>query len=136
MHTILNIKNAVVRIDDVDYADAITSAVVTITWDEQEWNPISGNNQSIVGNKKFAVDLEFGQDLTANTTLTAVLLTKHGEAADIEIFPNGGTVPSIIGEAVLKAPNQLGGGTGVATATTSFKFNGTPTITFGVPTEG
>jgi hypothetical protein len=132
VHNPLNIKNAVIVIDSIEYSDAITSAKLSNTFDTAVWTPVSGNVQSTVGPLVWTCDLEFGQDLSANTTLTMKLLSLHGQAKTIIIKPTGTTTQSLTFTAVITAPKELVGATGVATSSATFGVNGQPVIVPGV----
>lgn len=131
-HTPLNIKNAVVTLDGIEYSDAITSAKLSNTFDTAVWSPVSGNVQSTVGPLVWTCDLEFGQDLVANTTLTAKLISLHGQSKVVVIKPTGTATQSFTFTAVITAPKELVGGTGVATSSATFGVSGQPTIVYGV----
>lgn len=131
-HTPLTIKNAIVSIDAIEYSDAITSAKLSNTFDTAVWTPVSGNVQSTVGALVWTLDLEFGQDFVANTTLTAKLIALHGQTKTIVIKPTGTATQSFTVTAVLTAPKEIGGGVGVATSTATFGVSGQPTIVYGV----
>lgn len=132
VHNPLNIKNAIVSIDAIEYSDAITSAKLSNSFETSVWTPISGNVQSTVGPLVWTLDLEFGQDLLANSTLTAKLIALHGQTKTIIVKPTGTTTQSITVSAVITAPKELLGGTGVVTSTATFGVNGQPTIVYGV----
>jgi hypothetical protein len=131
-HAPLNIKNAIISIDGVEYSDAITLAKLSNTFDTSVWTPVSGNVQSTVGPLVWSCDLEFGQDLVANTTLTAKLIAFHGLTKTVIIKPTGTATQSFTFTAVITAPKELVGGTGVATSSATFGVNGQPTIVYGV----
>lgn len=131
-HTPLNIKNAIVSLDGVEYSDAITSAKLSSTFETSVWTPVSGNVQSTVGPLVWTCDLEFGQDLVANSTLTAKLISLHGQSKTVVIKPTGTATQSFTFTAVITAPKELVGGTGVATSSATFGVTGQPTIVYGV----
>ena len=131
-HSIMNIKTADVTLDAVSYADAITSATLTATSEDTTWTPVSGNTQTQTGVLKWNVELEFGQDLTANSTLTAKLLALHGQVKTLVLKPTGTATQSITASVTVKAPAQIGGGVGVATSSASLPVNGQPTFVYGV----
>ena len=130
-HNVLNIKNATLTINAIEYADAITSASLTITSTDSKWIPISGNIINETGVPEYTMELEFGQDFTANTTLMAVLLAGHGQTKPFVLKPKGGAAgPSITGVCLLKAPSVIGGGVGPATTTASLPVNGAPVVVY------
>lgn len=131
-HNVLNIKNAVVSIDGIEYSDAITLAKLSNTFDTQVWSPVSGNVQQTVGPLVWTCDLEFGQDFTANSTLTAKLIALHGQSKTVIIKPTGTTTQSWTFTATITAPKEIGGGTGVATSTASMPVSGQPALVYGV----
>lgn len=133
-HTPLIIKNAIVTIDAIEYSDAITSAKLSNTFETSVWTPISGNVQSTVGPLVWTAELEFGQDLVANTTLTAKLISLHGQTKTVVIKPTGTATQSFTFTAVITAPKELGGAAsaGQATSSATFGVNGQPTIVYGV----
>lgn len=131
-HNVLNIKNAVVSIDGVEYSDAITLAKLTNTFDTQVWSPVSGNVQQTVGPLVWTCDLEFGQDFTANSTLTAKLISLHGTSKTVIVKPTGTATQSWTFTATITAPKEIGGGTGVATSSASMPVSGQPTLVYGV----
>ncbi|WP_457950422.1 hypothetical protein ACTAQI_07520 [Pseudarthrobacter sp. alpha12b] len=131
-HKVLNIATESVVIDGVDYSDAITSASLSTTSTDTTWIPVSGNVQTSTGALVWSASLEFGQDLTANTTLTAKLISLHGTQKTVVIKPTGTATQSITFTATLKAPTVIGGGVGVATTTAEFPVNGQPTFLYGV----
>lgn len=130
-HNVLNIKNATLTLGAIDYADAITSATISITSTDSKWIPISGNVINETSVPEYTVELDFGQDFTAATTLMGVLLSKHGTTSPFVLKPKGGTAPSVTGVLLIKAPSQIGGGVGVATASASLPVNGVPVIVYG-----
>lgn len=132
VHTPLNIKNAIVSIDGVEYSDAITSATLTASSEDSVWTPVSGNIQTSTGALKWEANIEFGQDATANSTLTAKLLAFHGLSKTVIIKPTGTATQSWTFTATIKAPSQLGGGVGIATSTATFPVSGQPTLVYGV----
>lgn len=132
VHTPLNIKNAIVSIDGVEYSDAITSATLTATSEDTVWTPVSGNIQTSTGALKWTATIEFGQDATANTTLQAKLLSLHGLNKTVVIKPTGTTTQSWTFTATIKAPTTLGGGVGIATSSATFPVSGQPTFLYGV----
>ena len=131
-HKVLNIATESVTIDGVDYSDAITSASLSTTSTDTTWIPVSGNVQTSTGALVWSASLEFGQDLSANTTLTAKLISLHGTQKTVVIKPTGTATQSITFTATLKAPTVIGGGVGVATTTAEFPVNGQPTFLYGV----
>lgn len=132
LHTPLTIKNAIIEIDGIEYSDAITSAKLSNTFDTSVWTPVSGAVQSTVGPLVWTADIEFGQDFLANTTLTAKLIALHGQSKTVKIKPTGTVTQSFTFTAVLTAPKELAGGTGVATSSATFGVTGQPTILYGV----
>lgn len=132
LHTPLNIKNAIIVIDSIEYSDAITSAKLSSTFDTTVWSPVSGAVQSTVGPLVWTCDIEFGQDMVANTTLTAKLIALHGLTKTVIIKPTGTATQSFTFTAVLTAPKELAGGTGIATSSATFGVTGQPTIVYGV----
>lgn len=131
-YTPLNIKNAVVSIDGVEYTDAITVAKLTNTFEVSTFPSISGAGQQTVGPLVWTAELEFGQDATANTTLTAKLIAFHGLTKTVVIKPTGTTTQSWTFTATITAPKELGGAQGVAMTSASFPVTGQPTIVYGV----
>ena len=131
-HAVLNIKNAIISIDGVEYSDAITSAKLANSFETTVWTPVSGNIQSTVGPLSWTADLEFGQDFVANTTLTAKLIAFHGLTKTVIVKPTGTATQSFTFTAVITAPKEIGGSTGIATSSATFAINGQPTIVFGV----
>jgi hypothetical protein len=131
-HTVLNIKNAIVSIDGVEYQDAITSASLSTTSTDTTWIPVSGNVQTSTGALQWTATVEFGQDLVANTTLTAKLIALHGLTKTVIIKPTGTATQAITFTATLKAPTVIGGGVGIATTTAEFPVSGQPVFTYGV----
>lgn len=132
LHTPLNIKNAIVSIDGVEYSDAITSATLQSSSTDTTWVPVSGNIQTSTGALQWTATLEFGQDATANTTLTAKLLSLHGTNKTVIIKPTGTATQVWTFTATIKAPQTLGGGVGLATSTAEFPVSGQPAFTYGV----
>lgn len=129
IHNVLNIKNAVISIDGVEYSDAITEATVNRTSTDLKWIPVSGNVQTEVGALEETITINFGQDFTEGS-LTQVLNESHGEKAVVIIKPKGGTTPTITANVTLKAPDTLGGAVGVAASTATFAVNGRTTIVY------
>jgi hypothetical protein len=132
LHTPLNIKNAVISVDGIEYSDAITSATLTAESTDTTWEPVSGNIQTTTSALKWTCNLEFGQDVTANTTLTAKLLSLHGLNKTVIIKPTGTATQSWTFTATIKAPSTLGGGVGIATSSTTMPVSGQPTFVYGV----
>ena len=128
-HSVLNIKNAVISIDGVEYSDAITEATLNRTSTDLKWIPVSGNIQTEVGALEETITINFGQDFTTGS-LTQVLNDGHGDKVVVIIKPKGGTTPAITANVTLKAPDSLGGAVGVATSTATFAVNGTAAITY------
>lgn len=131
-HKVLNIKNALVSVDGEEFGDAITSATLNISSSDASWVPVSGNTQSEVGSPEYSVTLDFGQDFTEGS-LTHELFTRHGETATLVVRPAGGSTPSITATVVLKTPEALGGGVGIATSRAQLGVNGTPVIVWSAP---
>jgi hypothetical protein len=131
-HKVLNISNAIVSIDGVEYSDAITSASLSTTSTDTTWIPVSGNVQTTTGALQWSASLEFGQDLVANTTLTAKLIALHGQQKTVVIKPTGTATQVITFTATIKAPSVIGGAVGVATTSAEFPVTGTPVFTYGV----
>lgn len=129
VHKILNIKNAQLDLDGETYGGAINNANITATVEVVEWRPISGEDIYDVDEPQHTLNIEFGQDLSTNATLTAQLMAKHGQAVPFKLYPKGdATGPSAEGTAVLQFPSNVGGGRGVATATSACRINGQPTV--------
>ncbi|CAM3212202.1 hypothetical protein PSET11_03035 [Arthrobacter ulcerisalmonis] len=131
-HKVLNVTTETVTIDGVDYSDAITSASLSTTSTDTTWIPVSGNVQTSTGALIWSASLEFGQDLTANTTLTMKLISLHGQNKVVVIQPTGTATQKITFTATIKAPSVLGGGVGVATSSAEFPVSGQPVIVNGV----
>jgi hypothetical protein len=131
-YTPLNIKNAVVSIDAIEYTDAITVAKLTNTYEVSTFPSISGAGQQTVGPLVWTAELEFGQDATANTTLMAKLISLHGQSKTVVIKPTGTATQSWTFTATITAPKELGGGQGVAMTSASFPVTGQPTLVYGV----
>lgn len=131
-HNLMNIKKAAVEFGDTpgtEYADAITSAACVGTSNSVVWQPISGNDQTENETPQWVINLDFGQDLSAPTSLNAVLLTRFDEVTDVVIRPQGGvTGPSIEASVRVGLVSQVGGGRGTATATCALAVQGQPTI--------
>jgi hypothetical protein len=132
VHKVLNIANAIVSIDGVEYSDAITSASLSTTSTDSTWVPVSGNIQTSTGALQWTANLEFGQDLVANTTLTMKLISLHGQSKTVIIKPTGTATQSITFTATIKAPSVIGGGVGVATTSAVFPVSGQPVFVNGV----
>jgi hypothetical protein len=132
VHTVLNIKNAIISIDGVEYSDAITSASLNMNSTDTTWVPVSGNIQTATGAPVYTCAIEFGQDFSANTTLTAKLMALHGTKKTVVVKPTGTTTQSWTFTATLKAPSVLGGGVGIATTSAEFPVDGIPVIVYGV----
>ena len=131
-HKVLNISNAIVSIDGIEYSDAITSASLSTTSTDTTWIPVSGNVQSSTGALIWTANLEFGQDLVANTTLTMKLIALHGQSKVVVIKPTGTATQVITFTATINAPSVIGGAVGVATTSAEFPVSGQPVITPGV----
>lgn len=131
-HAILTLKSATLSVSGHSFEDAIVSAALTAQQDDVVWMPISGNVVNDVSTPTYKIELEFGQDLTANSTLFGFLWTNQGTTQEVVLKPKGGTVPSVTADVVLKVPSQIGGSAqAIATATVSLPVNGTPVIAFG-----
>lgn len=130
-HKVLNISAASVTVSGVDFSDAITLVTFNSTSTDTVWTPVSGNVATSTGVPVWTANLEFGQDLTANTTLTNFLIANHGKAVTLVYKPTGAT-QTISASVTIKAPAVLGGGVGVATSNTELPVNGQPTVTVGV----
>lgn len=118
MHTILNIKRAVLTVDAVDCSDATTDANLALTDTVTNWQPISGNDITDVGDATEIINVAFGQDLTTATTTHSTLLKNRGKVVPVSLRPSGGAGnPSIVANARVGAVSAVGGGRGVATAT-------------------
>jgi hypothetical protein len=132
VHKLMNIKKAAVEFGDTpgtEYADAITSAACVGTSNAVKWQPISGNDQTDNDTPEWVINMEFGQDLSATTSLNAQLLSKFGTIQDVVIRPQGGAAgPSIEASVRVGLVSQVGGGRGVATATCALTVQGQPTI--------
>lgn len=126
-HTILTIKNALLSIDGVEYADAITSCTVAVSYASNSFIPISGQVQTSVGALEHVLNLDFGQSMK-NGELMHKLYTLHGQEKPFSLRPVGGTTPSVSGTLVVTAPTSIGGGVGTATSTAALPIKGTPTI--------
>jgi hypothetical protein len=131
-HKVLNIASAIVSIDGVEYSDAITSASLSAQSTDTTWIPVSGNVQTSTGALQWTANVEFGQDLSANTVLTAKLIALHGQSKTVIIKPTGTATQVITFTATIKAPSVIGGGVGVATSTAEFPVSGQPVFTYGV----
>ncbi len=128
-HKILNIKNAQLDLGGSTYGGAITNANITVTIEDVPWRPISGEDQTDVGEPAHVLNVEFGQDLSTSETLTAVLMSKHGQTLPFKLYPKGdATGPEASGTLTVKFPSQVGGARGIATATSAMAINGQPTI--------
>lgn len=132
VHKLMNIKKAAVEFGDepgTEYADAITSAACVGTSNPVVWQPISGNDQTENETPQWVINLDLGQDLSAPTSLNAVLLTRFDEVTDVVIRPQGGAAgPSIEASVRVGLVSQVGGGRGTATATCALAVQGQPTI--------
>ncbi len=135
-HNILAIKNALVKFSPsrttpvwTEFGDAIDVAKANISSEDFKWVPVSGAVQNSTGALMWEVELNLGQD-TKTGGLMQYLVANHGVAGKIEFYPKGGTIPKFAGDIVLKAPNTLGGGVGVATAGVTMKIDGQPVITW------
>lgn len=136
-HTLLTIKNAVVKISItrttpvfVAYEDALTSAKALFSSTDNTWEPISGAVQNSTGALKHEVTLDLGQS-TKTGELMQILVANHGVAGKIEFYPKGGsTTPKYAADVILRAPGELGGGVGVATTSVTMKVDGQPVITW------
>ncbi|MCZ9883718.1 hypothetical protein [Arthrobacter sp. B2a2-09] len=131
-HKVLQISAATVAVSGVEYSDAITSAYLSATSTDTTWIPISGNTQTSTGVPIWTATLEFGQDLSANSTLTAKLIALHGTQQVVTIKPTGSTTQVITFTATIKIPKTVGGGVGVATTSVDLPINGQPVFTYGV----
>lgn len=131
-HKIMNISAAVVSVSGVEYSDAITSASLSAASTDSTWIPVSGNVQTSTGALQWTATLEFGQDLSANTALTAKLIAMHGTQQTVVIKPTGTATQSITFTATIKAPSVIGGGVGIATTTAEFPVSGQPVFVYGV----
>lgn len=131
-HKVTNISTASFTLDGVDYSDAVTSVVLTSTSTDTTWTPISGNTQTTIGVPVWTCVLEFGQDLSANTTLNAKLIDLHGQTKEIVFSPTGTITQEITINVTVKAPSSIGGGVGVATSSSEMPVNGQPAVTYGV----
>lgn len=135
-NNILTIKNTVVKIANTratpvytEFSDATLTAVLGMAYDTIEWKPVSGLNQTQVGTISWNATLEIAQDLKTGSFWN-YCLTNHGAAGKIEYFPKGGTLPKVVGDIIIGAPSQVGGGQGSAlTATVTFSFDGQPVVT-------
>ncbi|MEV0890313.1 hypothetical protein [Promicromonospora sp. NPDC050262] len=117
-HTILNIKRATLTIDAVDCADAATDANLALTDTVTNWQPISGNDQTDLGDAVEVINVSFGQDLSSADTCHATLLAAHGLVVPVVLKPTGAvTHPSVTALARVGAVSAVGGARGVATAT-------------------
>ena len=136
-HTLLTIKNAVVKIAPtrgtpvyVNFEDAVTSAKALFSSTDNTWEPISGAVQNSTGALKHEVQLDLGQS-TKTGELTQFLVTNHGAQGKLEFYPKGGsTTPKYAADIIIRAPAELGGGVGVATTSVAMKVDGQPVITW------
>lgn len=131
-HRPLVINNCQVIIDGVAYGDAIDSAVAQPSFTSHDWLPVSGKSQTVTGALSWKVNLNLGQDYTQDS-LTYILLTRHGEQAELTLAPAGeGTgQPTISGTVTLAAVTDMGGKGGeVAVTGTVLGMVGQPEITW------
>lgn len=136
-HTLLSIKNAIVKISAVratpvyvNFEDAITSVKAMFSSTDNTWEPVSGAIQNSTGALKHEVQMDLGQS-TKTGELTAFLVANHGASGKMEFYPKGGsTTPKWVGDVIIKAPGELGGGVGIATTSVTMKVDGQPTITW------
>lgn len=128
-HKILNIKQAQLDLGGATYGGAVLDANITATVEDLAWQPISGEDQYETGEPEHTLNVNFGQDLSTDTTLTAFLMSKHGQTVPFKLYPKGDTTgPSAEGTVTVKFPSQVGGARGVATATSAMRVNGQPVI--------
>lgn len=135
VHRPLVINNCQVIIDGVAYGDAIDSAIAQPAYTSHEWKGVSGKAQTIVGALAWKVALNLGQDYTEDS-LTHVLLTRHGETAQLTLAPAGeGTgQPTISGTVTLAAVTDIGGKADeVAVTGTTLGMVGQPVIVWAAP---
>lgn len=118
MHTILNIKRAVLTVDAVNCSDATTDANLALTDTVTNWQPISGNDITDLGDAGEVINVAFGQDLSSSTTCHATLLAKRGQVVSVSLKPSGATdATEIAADVMVGAVSTVGGPRGVATAT-------------------
>ncbi|MDO5876496.1 hypothetical protein FV140_14620 [Paenarthrobacter ureafaciens] len=132
-HKVTNISAASTTVSAVDFSDAITLVTFTSDSTDTVWTPISGVTQTTTGVPVWTANIEFGQDLSANSTLTKFLVDNHGKTTTLVYKPNGGIggTQTITANVTIKMPSTLGGGVGVATSTTTLPVNGALNITVG-----
>ena len=117
-HTIMNIKRAVLTVDTVDCSDATTDANLALTDTVTNWQPISGNDITDLGDAGEVINVSFGQDLSASTTTHATLLANRGQVVPVTLKPSGATdLTEIAADVKIGAVSVVGGPRGVAVAT-------------------
>lgn len=136
VHRPLVINNCQVIIDGVAYGDAIDSAIAQPAFTTHDWKPVSGRSQSLVGALSWKIVLNLGQDYTTDS-LTHLLLTRHGEEAELTLAPAGEETgqPTIKGTVTLAAVSDMGGKADeVAVTGTTLGMKGQPAITWATAT--
>lgn len=127
-HTPLQIMDAAVTLGDVEHGDAITACTIVPNIVRTDWQPVSGNDQTVYADPTWLLNIDLGQNYETSSLLVA-LISGHGEVVPFSVKPKTGGNAEISGEVRLVMPSQLlGPRSGIATAQASLAVQGQPTI--------
>lgn len=125
----LVIEDVRLELDGVDYATALDSVLLVPTTTKNKWKPVNGHKKPRVARPDWVLTLNVGQDFD-KASLTAQLITRHGQNVPFVLTPQDGAVAKIEGTVTLEAVQVGGASEAVATSGVSLDVDGQPKWTW------
>jgi hypothetical protein len=125
----LFIKNASIKIGNVEYADLVSNVVLTPTTPTLTFKGVSGKSFQSVGAVSYVLQFDYAQDWSSADSLALKLFNDEGENVTVTIVPEVGSGnPSFTVEATLQAGAIGGAVDAAATASVTLPVTGKPVL--------
>lgn len=127
------LKNAFVKINNIDLSDRVKKVSINYSADEEDTTTMGSNSKKRVATlKDFKVTVEFAQDFASDSVDATLFSLVGADSFPVEIRPDAGvasaTNPKFTGNCILTEYSPLDGQVG-SLATTSVTLNGDGDLT-------
>lgn len=123
------IEDVLLSLDGVDYAEALDSVILAPTTAKTKFKAVNGKKKSRVAKPDWVLTLNHGQSFD-RASLTAQLITRHGESVPFILTPQSGSLAKIEGSVTLEAVQVGGAAEAVATSGVSLDVDAQPKFTW------
>lgn len=120
--------DAVLMLGTDTFEDAINKAEFVPSYTNPTYDTINGSSHAVGDTATWVLNLDFGQDWIASTSLANYLAANDGEAITAELTPISGSGKKMTATVIIRAGAFGGTAKSVSTGTVTLPVSGVPVL--------